>query len=139
MINKLRNRYKRCLGAIGEELHEWPLHITPRHDGSPHIEIEGSEYCFVVTERGEEFERIRTHNIDEVLFLLIRTVTFDLACDYELKHRIEAQDFRYILFDYEERLMKAISKDFFKRIYDYHESLLPHPYPVLEEVANKSL
>lgn len=37
-----------------------PTFAISRHDGTPHIEITGKEYHFVVCERGTEFSRQRT-------------------------------------------------------------------------------
>ena len=44
---------------------------SPTHSGAPHIEIVGDEYHFVVTERGSEFERLKTQSVDDILYWLV--------------------------------------------------------------------
>jgi hypothetical protein len=137
MMKNLRHKFESMIKKIGADSEKWQLNSTPQHDGSPHVEINGEAYHYVVTERGSEYEREIIFNIDEILYLLIRNVTFDLACKFELKNRDENQDFRYIMFYYEEVLMKMISKQFYDKIYVYHESLLKHPYLVNQNVIDK--
>jgi len=136
MIKNLRIKYKSMIEIIGADLKKWQLNTAPRHDGSPHVEINGEAYHYVITERGSEYQRDIIFNTDEILYLLIRNVTFHLALEFELVNRDENQDFRYILFYYEEVLMKMISNEFYNKIYAYHDSFLKHPYPVSQKVID---
>jgi hypothetical protein len=56
-----------------------------------------------------------------------------------LRNRVEDLDCRYIAFDCEEKLMNRVSEDWGKKVYEYHESIIKHPYPVPEKVANKAV
>jgi len=98
--------------AIGREfrdlVNDFDIHpgykrfsTIPQHDGSPHIEMEGDDYCFVVTERGQEYERIRSTDPDEILYLLVEGVTSIVATKFELENRVENQDGRRIWFPYQ--------------------------------------
>lgn len=75
MIKNLRLKYKSMIEIIGTDSKKWQLNTTPRHDGSPHVEINGEAYHYVITERGSEYQRDIIFNIDELLYLLIRNVT----------------------------------------------------------------
>jgi len=87
MIAAIKSRYY----SIARQLKAPAAHVhfatTPQHDGSPHVEMDGESYCYVVTERGQEFERRRTTDADELLYLLVSDVTRAMASDYELRHR----------------------------------------------------
>lgn len=105
------------------------FHTTPQHDGSPHIEKEGDSFCFVVTERGQEFARIGTTDPDEILYLLLDGVTQVAATTYELKNRVEGIDGREVWFPYQEQLLGALKPEWGIRKKREHEKLLiQHPF-----------
>jgi Immunity protein 63 len=111
-LQGLKAEYKklcRKLGATGS------FHTNPQHDGSPHVERRDSEYHYVVTERGSEFERKTTSESDEVLYWLLSDVTFSAACSYELAHRIAGQDFRRLLFAKDVELLEQLSSGWAER------------------------
>lgn len=94
MIASLRNRYaQRASELIAPSCH---VHFatSPCHDGGPHIEFQGSDYHFVVTERGAEYERRVTTDQVEALIWLISDLTRAMAAEWELHHRIEGEGFR---------------------------------------------
>jgi hypothetical protein len=102
---------------------------TPQHDGSPHVEREGNCYYYVVTERGSERERIATKDPDEILYLLVRDVTFAVAIQYELNNRIEGKDGRAMFFPYQEKLLSEIKPEWGDRKRKEHlEVLKKHPF-----------
>lgn len=48
----------------------------------------------VVVERGIEWERRKTNDLDKLLYWIFANLTFSMAVEYELAHRVEGQDFR---------------------------------------------
>ena len=102
VIDQLAAEYSRLCGRLG--VHR-VLNTSPQHDGSPHVEYFGGHYHYVITERGSEWKRQITSDKEELLFWLLRDVAFELACAFELRNRIEGQDFRRILFSKEIELM----------------------------------
>jgi len=84
---------------------------TPQHDGSPHIESNATEFAYVITERGEEYERRQTINDDDILYWLVGDLTRDMASEYELSHRIPTADSRRILFQKHVELLGIINRD----------------------------
>ncbi len=105
------------------------LRTSPSHDGSPHVEKIGNLYHWVVTERGSEFQRKTTALRSELEYWLVSDVVSDLSIKYELKNRVEGQDFRRIMFDKRIELMNSISLEWGNRIQKEIELILKdHPF-----------
>ncbi len=108
---------------------EEPFHTQPTHSGAPHVEIVDDTYHYVVTERGSEFERRKTKDPDELLYWLLYDVAFDMACQYEVEHRIEGQDFRRLMFEKKVEYMATLSPEWADRVRDHNASVLAeHPF-----------
>ena len=89
----------------------YPDMRRPRYNGYfayPHIEIKPPYYHYVVIERGEELQRKKFHDVNDLLFEVFYKITFDMAKQYELYNRVEGQDFRKILFTHQLNLMKCL-------------------------------
>lgn len=93
-------------------------------DARSHIEADSRGRHFVIVERGHETERYITDSLDDLLFRIFDGVTFSMACDYELSHRIEEQDFRIILFAKQEELLALLSAGWQQRAQVKHRRLL---------------
>jgi len=104
-VEGIGNRFRELVSGLDVHPSYRVFHTTPQHDGSPHVEQQGKEYHFVVTERGTEYERRKTTDPDEILYWLLDGVTQVAATNYELKHRIEGRDGRTIWFPYQEKLL----------------------------------
>ncbi len=91
-----------------------PTYGTSTHSGRPHIEVDG-HYHFVVCERGEEDERGTTDSLDELLFWIFEAITFQMACDHELKHRKLGQDARGIMFANKLSLLATLDEAWARR------------------------
>ena len=129
-VEGLRRLFRQARGRLedGEKYRTW-FRTTPSHDGSPHVEQEGPFLCFVVTERGTEYERRRTEDPDELLFWLMETVTFDMATRFELAHRRPNEDFRRQLFMKQEQLLHALRPSWGERCRrDLEKILRAHPF-----------
>jgi hypothetical protein len=98
----------------------------------PHIEVDARGYHYVVAERGSETLRHTSHILDEILFDVFQGVTFEMACDYELAHRIEGPDFRRIVFDQQEALLARLSPAWAERRRREHAQILA-TYPFIDE------
>ena len=125
----LRRRYARACERLGAAKDRFPYQSRPAHDGSPHVEVSNDFYYYVVTERGSEIERRSTPDADELLYWLLQGVTFSLACDFELRHRVAGQDFRRLLFAKQLELLHELSPDWErKRASEIDHSLRQHPF-----------
>jgi hypothetical protein len=114
-------RLARRIGASDDVL---PTFGFSEQSGRPHIEVDESGYQYVVTERGQEFERLTTHDLDELLYHVFQDVTSTLALDYELKHRVERRDGRRIAFQQQIELLSALSPEWAKRRRLEHTQIL---------------
>jgi len=101
---------------------------TPRQDGSPHIEVLDGGFHFVVTERGQEFERIGGLSAEDVLYLLLKGITQCMAVKDELRNRIPGTDGRSIWFPFQEELMENLRSGWGERLRAEHGRILvDHP------------
>ena len=128
-ISAIKSQYY----AIADRLNAPTKHIrfatSPQHDGSPHIEANGADYYFIVTERGVELERQTTTEPEDILYWLVSDLTWSMASDYELSHREIALDSRRLLFQKHLELLAAVSLDWSNRKRLEYESVLrKHPF-----------
>lgn len=125
---------KEQVDTLGERINA-PQTLRPTYgysiDGAlPHIEIDGSGiFHFVVVERGQELERRTTAILNELLFWIFDTITFSMACAFELKNRDKVQDFRRILFSKQEELLGCMNVDWQEKKRNHHRLILAkHPF-----------
>jgi hypothetical protein len=96
----------------------------------PHIEVDNLGLLhYVVIERGQELDRKTTNKLDDLLYWIFADVTFNMACDYELKNRIEDKDFRRIMFDKQEQLLGQLNDIWRQTENEEHIRILKtHPF-----------
>ena len=80
--------------------------------GTPFIEIDEKGYNYVVSERGEEYERKQTKDINILLYWIFKLIVFEMASDYELENRKPNEDFRRQLFAKQLELMEKLDSKF---------------------------
>lgn len=100
---------KRLAGIIEASVEALPTYGFSADFGRPHIEVGELEYHYVAVERGQEISRVSTSDLDDLLFQIFCDVTFHLAVEYELEHRIETQDCRRIIFRRQIELLSTLS------------------------------
>ena len=126
-IKREVDRLAAIIGASGS--HTLPTYGRTEDFARPHIEVDSRGYHFVVVERGRELERFTTFDFDEILYRIFRGVTFSLAIDYELAHRIETQDCRRIAFQKQVELLAHLSRRWADREAAEHDRILrDHPF-----------
>lgn len=127
-VGGIGERFRNLASALDVADYYRAFHTTPQHDGSPHIEQEGDEFHFVVTERGSELERRRTKDPEEILYWLLDGVTQIVATNYELKNRDENRDGREIWFPLQEKLLFNMKPEWGIRKQQAHLKILrDHP------------
>jgi len=92
--------------------------------GAPHIDFIDGAYHYVVTERGSENRRDVCQSLDELLYLIFRSITFSMSSKYELKNRDESKDTRRMLFDYKLKLLRHLSDEWAQKEEKYIEGIL---------------
>ena len=124
-LTEMQNLAKDLASRINAPIHLLPTFSTPIGDATPNIEVDNSGlYHFVISERGTEYERKITSDIDELMYWIFSVVTFSMACDYELNNRIEDKDSRRIMFAKQEELFGILNRDWQERERKEHKSIL---------------
>jgi len=106
-----------------------PKNLLPTYghaigDATPYIEIDSNGCLFyVISERGQEYERKKTDKINDLLYWIFADVTFSMSCDYELKNRIEDKDCRRIIFDKQVELLGQLHETWGEREQAEHQRL----------------
>lgn len=102
---------------------------SPQHDGSPHIESNGNGFAYVITERGEEYERKTTTYEDDILYWLVRDLTREMASRFELEHRQANADSRRMFFQKHIELIGTIDRGWENRLKTEYDTVLEqHPF-----------
>jgi hypothetical protein len=88
--------------ALGKQI-DAPTYLLPsferNEDGArPEVRVDGAGYHFVVIERGKELQNKAFNVLEDLLKEIFESITFSMALDYEVRHRLANQDFRIILF-----------------------------------------
>jgi hypothetical protein len=78
----------------------------------PEVRVNKSGYHYVVIERGQEIKHQITKNLDELVYWIFKDITFEMACDYEVRNRVNGQDFRRLLFNKQLELISFINEAF---------------------------
>ena len=109
-LRTIHEQVDRLAAIIGAPSNSLPTYGRSAQSGLPHVEVTSDgQMHFVVCERGVEFERWTTLNPDQLLYWVFQSVTFSMACDYELRHRIEGEDFRRQLFAHQLQLLHRLN------------------------------
>jgi hypothetical protein len=116
-------RYAKTLGI---SVYEFPTEELPPEGHFVSLAKNALQYGY--TERGTD-RCTNPKDVDELLFLVAKDVTWKLASDWELKNRIKGEDSRKQLFSRHVELMTSLNKDW-KAAMDsqYEEILSRHPF-----------
>ena len=128
-LREIKMEVDRLAARVGAPADLLPTYGYSEDGARPHIEVDARGYHYVVVERGAELSRIATSDFDELLFHVFEHVTFELACQYELKHRVEHQDVRRLLFQRQIELLTMLSPVWAEMESQDHERVLrKHPF-----------
>ncbi len=126
----IRKKVKELASKINVPDNLLPYYKYSNGEQSPLIEIDkNGNFHYVLIERGKEFERKTTENIDELLYWIFSSITSLMAFEYELKNRIEEKDFRRIAFDKQIELLSVLNENWSKKEHEKHLQILKfHPF-----------
>ncbi|MES2395994.1 MAG: Imm63 family immunity protein [Bacteroidota bacterium] len=129
-LNDIKNKVDELALKINAPTNLLPTYGQQNRDAHPYIEVDNLGFMFyVISERGQEYERKMSDKIDDLLYCIFAGVTFSMSCDYELKNRIEAKDCRRIMFDKQEELLGQLKDTWGKKKNAEHQSILKtHPF-----------
>ncbi len=134
-LREIQTEVDNLVRIIYAQTEELPTYGFSRDFGHPHIEVDGRGYHYVVVERGEELQRRTTSNLDELLFWIFESITFDMAFRYAAENRIEGRDRRRIGFAKEEELLGLLNPQWAEKEKEIHTDILKmHPFDDLAEL-----
>ena len=109
-INQIRQQIR----AYGAMIDAPPQMLTvfdqPQGDGTPFVVVEEDGYRYIIEERGMIFEERKTKDANLLMYWLMSSVIFNMACCYELANRESKRDPRRIIFAKELELFEIINK-----------------------------
>lgn len=107
----------------------WRFQTAPAHDGTTHVEIRDGVFHYIGTDRGVEVMHQSTSDMAEMLYWLVRDVTWGMAVGYEFRHRIPGQSFRRLLFAKHLEYMTQVDLAWVERLRQEIDTILAtHPY-----------
>lgn len=93
------------------------------------VYVDGEGYHYVVMCRGNLDEHTVTKDLDDLLYIVFKSITFYLAIEYEVKHRQKGKDSRRIIFSKQIELMTQLNPKFKERIeLELGEVLKKYPF-----------
>jgi len=107
-LARIRARVMALAEAIGAPAKCLPTFGSSEDFARPHIEAIGECVYFVVVERGEELVRESYLDDHALLEQVFNSVTFEMACDFELRNRRANEDARRQLFAKKLELLGAL-------------------------------
>ena len=124
-VTEIQNIVNQLAVKINAPSYLLPTFSSPIGDATPNIEVDNlGLYNYVISERGNEYERKLTSDLNDLLYWIFASVTFSMACDYELKNRIEDKDCRRIMFQKQEQLLGLLNKDWEEKEKKEHQNIL---------------
>ena len=121
----IRKKVKELANKIDAPANLLPTYRFSSEDALPIIEIDKhNKLHYVLIERGEEFERRTTENLDELLYWIFSGITSSMAFKYELKNRIENKDCRRIAFDKQIEFLSILNENWSTKEHEEHLQIL---------------
>ena len=124
-VTEIQNIVNQLAEKIDAPTNLLPTFSSLIGDATPNIEVDNlGLYNYVISERGNEYERKMTSDLNDLLYWIFASVTFSMACDYELKNRIEEKDCRRIIFEKQEELLGLLNTEWKEKEKKEHQSIL---------------
>lgn len=98
-------------------------------DGTPHIEVDGDSFAYVVSERGSELSRQKVTSLDDLLFLILSDIAEKYAFAKECTQRTPGEDPRRAAFGMWLACIKSMNPEWGAKITHELDTILTHaPY-----------
>ena len=89
--------------------------IVDLYNDGTSVYVENSTYNYIIMNRGNISRQYKYKDVDGILYAIFKSITFQIASDYEKSNRKENEDFRRQLFDKQLELLSNINKNFAER------------------------
>ncbi len=98
-ISEIQSEVFRLGSKVNAPYNDLIVITEPSSYGKPYLNISQDSYEYIYSERGYEFSRKSTKDIDELLYWIIYPVVHQMSVEYELAHRVnETEDCRKVIF-----------------------------------------
>jgi len=129
----LREQMRAEVARLAELVGAGPRHLPDwdhaRGDATPHVEVHGGLMSWVVSERGQEYERRTTGDLYEWLSWVFTAATKFMANDWELQRRIPYVESRITNFVKHLELLERLDPAWAESELEHYAAVLArHPY-----------
>lgn len=125
----IKNDLRKIKICLDNEEKNKRIYFGNRVYGDYNIYIDDKTFNLIIKLDRGETKKISSDKCKDILYELYEHYSFNIASNYERKHRMLNQDFRIILFDKELKLLKKIDDYYYqvkkKKIDDI---LINYPY-----------
>jgi Immunity protein 63 len=127
-MDRVNDEVQRLRSIMEGQAVDW-YDLSIDHDfGACHVEID-SQYHWISVERGKEFNRQTTDNVDDLLYWILANRAVANAMRWELDHRHPNDDFRRHYFARTVELLARVNLDWAVRQQaQWDEILTRHPF-----------
>jgi hypothetical protein len=128
-LNEIRELINKTANKINAPESYLPTFGINEDFARPEVRVDKRGYHYVIIERGQEIKHQITKNLDELLYWIFKDITFEMACDFEVRNRINGQDFRRLLFNKQLEFISFINEEFTQLLKIEIEKILgKHPF-----------
>ncbi len=113
---ELRQILEANFAKISSDFHLLPEINNSNYDAVPFIEIWQNVYYYVCLERGEEVFRKQTADLNELIFMVMETLTLKMAWDWAKLQPNLSSDLRIPAFVKQVELMGTINLEYGNRL-----------------------
>ena len=136
-FEQIRAETDRLRALIGAPDNVCPLLSSSFGDGSPFLRIVADGYIYANEERGHVYNERKTQDLDELLYWIMKDITFSMAVDYEVANRVLHADFRRLLFAKDLELLGSLKPEWRERKQREYDAVLAQ-YPFNDEIGYKA-
>ena len=109
ILDSIKREVDRLARVVDAPERSLPTYGRSEDMARPHIEVAGPHMSWVVVERGKEWERRTTDDLDELLYWIFRSVISEMSSKFAASHPVADKEFRYPMFRKELELMGTLS------------------------------
>ena len=134
--SRVESELHRLAELIGAQLNQLPT-IDNSKEAWPNISFSGSGTVYYEAhERGDELFCFPAFDLEHLMFMAFKDITFSMSVEHERKNRNPNEDFRRKLFSNQVELMRTLNSDRAERIQKEIDAIL-RTAPFNDEPAAK--
>lgn len=112
---EIKQKVEKIASQIEVNVNLLPHFGISERDGTPHIEVDESNYFYLVYDRNVKSVNKKTQDANELLYWIFSDITFNMGVSYELENRKPDVNHRKVIFSRQLELLEQINSDWKKR------------------------